>query len=248
MHNNLFMRISKQEFAKNLEEISKNFQNRCPEIIKDISNILIFLSIYCGNNSIKIENINLEIKKNEVKIIRNDKGEKAQRFIVESYDQVQKLECIFSKYYIKVENKTDNDFSYYIVEYVFDSKGNFTRKAKQKSTPIDKELMLEESSEGDKINGIYYSEICEKNSNMNFLFIKILNENKMQNIYYSYHIDPNYKLFYKVPKKYTKIPCINKYGIDDLTNFISRTNDYVKFDDINLFNDLVKICRVYYKK
>lgn len=244
------MQINKEELASKLEQVSKNLNGKYNDIVKDISNAIMFLSLYCGNNTATNEKIKLNLKNSVPQITQSDKyDEQAQRFFIKSYDDTQSMEIIFSQSYIKIENKKDNDFYYYLVEYIID-KGNFTRNVKQKSTPIDKDLILEEKSQGVVNKGIYYSEITEKNQNMNLIFTKMIDKFKVENIYYSYYTDSKYKLFYKVPAEYKKIPAINSFGIGELTRFLELQveNKFIKFDNEVLFNSLVKVSKNYYMK
>jgi lipopolysaccharide export LptBFGC system permease protein LptF len=240
------MQIKKEDLAKKLEDLSKSLNEKYRDIVKDLSNAIMFLSLYCGNKLATSEEIQIDLKK-LLPNIKNEKFEKAQRFFIKSYDDTQSMEIIFSKSYIKIENKKDNDFYYYLVEYFLEGK-NFIRKVKQKSMPLDKELVLEEKSQGKEDKGIYYSEISEKNQNMNLVFVKMIDKNKVENIYYSYYTEPKYKLFLKVSKEYKEIPTINSFGVAELTKFLELQfeNKFIKFEDEELFNSLVKVSKEYY--
>lgn len=243
------MQIKKEELAKKLESLSKDLIVKLNEPVKDIANAIMFLSLYCGNNFAQIKEINLKFKDSSVIITKSEKSfdEKGQLCLIKSYDDSQSLEIIISKSYLKIEKKSENDFNYFIVEYFFDKNGSFVRKAKQKSMPLDREIQLEENSEGKANVGIYFSEIAERNENIEMTFFKIPDKNKVENIYYSYFANSEYKLFYKTPKQFSKIPTINAFGMSEVAELLSHQAEFTRFDDEKLFKDLIKALKSYYK-
>lgn len=224
------MRIDKEKLAKKLEDLSKELSLN--EISKDVSNVIMFLSIYCGQNTVKVEEIEL-------------KNILCQKFSIDSYDNTQSLEIIISKSYIKIEKKSENGFNYYFVEYFFDKKGNFTRNAKQRSMPLDKELNIEEKSDGNLKSGIFYSEIEEKGDDINIISLKLPDKNKGENIYYCYSKNED-KIFYKLSEDFRKLPTIDVFGMAEVVNMLSIAG--IKFQDEELFNNLIKTSKKYYKK
>src|SRR5574344_227753 len=115
------MQIKKNELAKKLEDLSKNLNGKLNEAVKDISNAIMFLSLYCGNNLVQIKEIDLKFK-DLFPIITKAQNfdEKAQLFSINSYDVTQTLQIIISNSYLKIEKSSENNFNSYIVEYVSD--------------------------------------------------------------------------------------------------------------------------------
>ncbi len=260
------MNISKEDFAKKIEALVGKSQILSKELVKDLSDIIVFLSIYGGKNGINVEPVELQINKLALpKIIQlkdkfNSKGElkeikevpttQAQKYILSSYDGTQTMKVILSKPYLKIERIYDDKNKYFVVDYVSDKNGNYTRRVEQRSCLLGRQFLLKETSEGKMGTGIYFSEITEKNEEMKTICFKVPNNNNGEDLFYSYKAKPEFDFLFKASSKFTKIPVVNSAGMGDLNEMLSQQfeDDFIKIENKEFFNKLLIASQKHYRE
>ena len=227
------MLIEKQELIKKVENIIEKMPKTISILIKDLTDIIMFLSIYGGGEQALSQEINILMKGLETPKVETSKftkigdekkvekqGTKAVSYSISSYDKTQTLNLIFSKLYLKIEKAFADETNYYLCEYVFNKEGEFVRKCEQKSCPLGKQLEFEEKSEGIIPLGVCFSKIKEKTDQTTIDFFKLLTT-KGEEIYYSYVSPPDIKLNCKAPAVVKSIPSINSLGMKELSELLS---------------------------
>lgn len=254
------MIIEKQNLIKKIETKLENLPKTISILIKDMSDVILFLSIYCGSELASSEEIKLKMKGFETPQIEESKftkigdekkvvrpGEKAVLYSISSYDKTQKLNLLFSKLYLKIERVFEDGANYYSSEYVFNEKGEFIRRCKQKSCPLGKQLDFEETSEGMIKTGVCFSKIQEKNEKTTIDLFK-LQTTKGEEIYYSYVSPPDIKLNFRAPVAVKSIPSVNSLGMKQLSELLEMqfSKKLVTIDQ-KLFNELKKSAKLIFE-
>ena len=251
------MLLEKQKLLDKIENLRETFSKKITILGKDFSDVIIFISIYCGNNPVLAEEVSLKMfglkqpkfeqpnfnKTGQEKKVKRE-GEKGIFYKIESYDKSVTLNLIVSKMYVKIEKVYDTSSSYYCAEYVFDEKGNFVRIANQKSFLLEKNLEFEEKSEGNLNYGVCFSQITEKNEAVNVDLFKILTT-KDEEIYYSYKCLPDIEFYCRAPNAVKSIPSISSIGMKELSQLLEMqfSKNLVTIDR-TIFNELKKSAKV----
>lgn len=254
------MLIEKQELIKKVENIIEKIPKTISILIKDLTDVIMFLSIFGGkepviSKEIKISRKGLEPPKfEESNFIKSGQQKKVQRagdsaviYSISSYDKTQTLNLIFSKLYFKIEKNFVDETNYYLSEYIFNKEGEFVRNCKQKCCLLGKQLDFEEKSEGTIQNGVCFSKIVEKSDKITIDFFKLLTT-KGEEIYYSYVSPPDIKLNCKAPVVVKSIPSINFLGMGELSELLEMqfSKKLVSIDQ-RLFNELKNSAKIIYE-
>lgn len=253
------MQVQKEKLIEKIESISNKLGKQVPILATDLTDVVLFLSIYGGNAPVSMEQILIKIcgfnspkeinnfnKNGQEKKVKRE-GDEATKYVAKSYDGSISLEFVVSKQYLKIE-KTFDDFSnYYLSEYIFDGKGNFVRRAKQRSHPLEKQLEFFEESEGNLKRGVCFSNITENSQSLDVKFIKVLTS-KGEELYYSYKASPEFIFAFRVPKIISSVPSITSLGMKALNAILEMQceNKFVKLDE-KLFKELSKSAREIYE-
>lgn len=253
------MQIQKEKLIEKIESISNKLGKQVPILATDLTDVILFLSIYGGNAPVSTEQIlikpcgfnspkeinNFNKNGQEKKVKRE--GEDATKYIAKSYDGSIELQFVVSKQYLKIEKTFDDSANYYFCEYIFDESGNFVRRAKQRSHPLEKQLDFFEESEGNLKRGVCFSTITENSQNLDVKFIKVLTS-KGEELYYSYKASPEFIFAFRVPKIISSVPSITSLGMKALNAILEMQceNKFVKLDE-KLFKELSKSAREIYE-
>lgn len=230
------MNITKEEFAKIVEDLMKKYnKSQLKFLIKDFSDVLMFLSLYAGRNEIRVSY--REIEKQKITV-----------YFIESYDKTTTFEFCSGEEYLSFERKTENNNLYYFSKYEFDKLGNFRRTAFQKSFPIGIELNLTEKSFGTLKDGVYLSETKEKTNDMNVKIFKLKGDKKEQ-IFYSYKAKPDHFFMCRTSPSFQRVPVIELNGMTELADILSHQfdKDVMLLNDEAFFNHLIETSKAYYK-
>ncbi len=257
------MIVEKNFLEKKLEDLLKKFGNNIEILAKDLTDAILFLNIYCSEEKIKCEEIELEVINFQTpKILKTNytkdgqklktKKESVQqgvKYIAQSYDKVITLTIIMSKTYLYIEKKYDTSTNYYSCEYIFDGKLSFVRNAKQNSCPLGKSLEFNETSKGNLNRGVCLSKITENSQEMEVNVFKILTK-KGEEMYYSYFSKPDLFFMFRAPKNITTIPSITSIGMKALNELLEKQFDesFVRIEDEKIFNNLQKIAQQLFEK
>ncbi|MGN0748329.1 MAG: hypothetical protein ACI4L1_01450 [Christensenellales bacterium] len=254
------MEINKQTFIEKLEDVSNKFFNKIDILVKDISDVILFLSIYCGEKNVSAKQIQIQMKGlNTPKILkpefnkdgsekkRKQVGEPAVLYKTLSYDEIFLLEVIMGKRYLKIEKKSIDESNLFCVEYIFAENGEFLRIAHQKSFLLGKEVDLEEKSNGSLKRDIVLSTIKNNSENLETEFFKVETKNDAE-IFYRYNIDGEINFCYKaINEKY--IPSISSIGMKSLNMFFEKQFDdkFEKIDE-NFFKSVKNQVKELFRK
>lgn len=253
------MQIQKEKLIEKIESISNKLGKQVPILATDLTDVILFLSIYGGNAPVSMEQILIKTcgfnspkeinnfnKDGQEKKVKRE-GEDATKYIAKSYDGSIELQFVVSKQYLKIEKTFDDSVNYYFCEYIFDGSGNFVRRAKQKSHPLEKQLEFFEESEGNLKRGVCFSTITENSQNLDVKFIKVLTS-KGEELYYSYKASPEFVFAFRVPKIISSVPSITSLGMKALNAILEMQceNKFVKLDE-KLFKELSKSAREIYE-
>ena len=252
------MEIERKKFEEKLEQLLKKFGNNIEILGKDISDAILFLNIYCGEQKVVANEVQLKFfglqspKVLKPQFTRTGSEAKVKRegnqngtvYSIKSYDGSIKLFITLSKTYLKIEKIYDGGANYYLAEYIFDENSNFVRRAKQKSNPLGRELDFTEISQGNFKRGVCYSQITETSQAMEVKFFKIPTS-KGEELYYSYFSKPDLFFQFKTPKFITTIPSITSIGMKALNELLERqfSEDFVKIENQSLFKKLEEISK-----
>ncbi len=253
------MELIKEKFINILENKMKFYHNKISILEKDISDVILFLSIYASQQNIYTEDVlinlqNIKIPKvsnlfnlNGKEKAINDNVEKGTKFIINSYDNVFVLETIISKNYLSIKKKSDNNLYFYKVYYAFDKRGYFIREVVQNSYIFDKNLSFKETSKGFVDKGVLFSQIKEKYQNINIEFFKIYNGEKTE-LFYKNKFE-EFEFMFRV-KDEKNIPSIDYLGMKELNRIIDNQlkGEYIKIEDKKYYNNIKNIAIEMYKK
>ncbi len=254
------MEINKQTFIEKLEDVSNKFFNKIDILVKDISDVILFLSIYCGEKNVSAKQIQIQMKglstpkilkpefnKDGSEKKRKQVGEPAVLYKTLSYDEIFLLEVIMAKRYLKIEKKSIDESNLFCVEYIFAENGEFLRTAHQKSFLLGKEVDLEEKSNGSLKRDIVLSTIKNNSENLETEFFKVETKNDVE-IFYRYNIDGEINFCYKaINEKY--IPSISSIGMKSLNMFFEKQFDdkFEKIDE-NFFKSVKNQVKELFRK
>lgn len=252
------MEIEKKKFEEKLEQLLKKFGNNIEILGKDISDVILFLNIYGGDQKVVANEVQLKFfglqspkvlkgqytKTGSEAKVKREGNQKGTVYTIKSYDSSIQLSVTLSRTYLKIEKLYDGDLNYYLAEYVFDEETNFVRRAKQKSNPLGRELDFSEVSQGNFKRGVCYSKITESSQAMEVKFFKIPTT-KGEELYYSYFAKPDLFFQFKTPKFITTIPSITSIGMKALNELLERqfSEDFIRIEDQTLFKKLEEISK-----
>lgn len=254
------MIYSKEQFEKDIENLSNNFSKHKVEcLLKDLSDCIVFSCIYMGNQNVFFENIKVE-KKDETnyQVVTNLKNVKkenmcdANRYILCSYDKTLTLTIITSKDYYMFEKINDTDTYKYRAEYFFDELGNFIRKSELTHERLNTQQKIDELSIGNLRNDLYIAETQENVSDLKVLTFKLPSQdNKSENIYFKYETEPGAAFMCRARVKFNKVPYLENLGMNTLSTMLSEQfeddEEPLRITDKSFFDKLVKSCTQYYK-
>lgn len=254
------MIVEKEKLEKQIKAYSDKIGALVPILAKDFADVLLFLAIYCGNQTACENQIELKMNGFESPSVENNFNkngdarkvkqnlEKALMFEISSYDKSISLKIILSKKYIKIEKLYDTPENCYVCEYIFDERGCFVRKAIQKCCLLGKCLEFNETSQGAVGRGVCFCSITEQAQKMKVKFFKI-QSSKGEEIYYSYFSPPDLLFHYRAPKTLLQIPSITSIGMKELNELLEKqfSKEFASVDE-KLFKELEKSAKEIFKQ
>lgn len=226
------MEIKKEDFVNKLEEVAKKFYGKLEILTKDISDVILFLSVYCGESAVDVSQVQIQMKGlYHPKILgsnfnKDGSEKKAKRegdvgfvYRVASYDQTFFVSVVMGKRYLKIEKKSQDESNLFFAEYIFAENGEFVRTARQKSSPLGKQIELEEISNGSLKRDVVLSSIKNKSENLKTEFFKAETKQGAE-VFYSYTLDGEINFCYRTKEK--NIPSITSIGMKDLNMMFEK--------------------------